>query len=355
MSVNPVLSVDASKVRDDGNHLLWDSAEDDQGNLLTIKDQYLLFSDDAQAVASFHKVSVEGDSHTLLSLTDGVTYLVKLAQETDEAGILFSNTLSLVATSKPSAPTLGTIIGKDNSLQIPITHGSDGGSNMSKITFLLANGSDIFAIVKSLSYVASQPAPSTFTSTTADNANMVNNSTFEIACYTTNVRGDSPLSVAGLGTPSNYPDAPQNLAIFQPSNSYYNDEKQILTWEHPSDYNEYGSTHTVLQYEINYRVSGTDAWSTSQGDLASLSPERRKEISSLTNGTSYDFRIRYINDFGAGQYSSIISSTPFGKVSAVQNFQLVSAGDETLEFSWNEPSDVYIVLDITSGLVIVYY
>ena len=85
MPTNPVLSIDASKVREDGNHLAWDSATADDGSTLTILDQYLLFSDESTASASFVKVSVEGNLHTLLSLTDGVTYLVKLAQETAES------------------------------------------------------------------------------------------------------------------------------------------------------------------------------------------------------------------------------------------------------------------------------
>ena len=42
MPVNPALSSDVSKIRDDGNHLVWDSSENDSGADLTITSQYLL-------------------------------------------------------------------------------------------------------------------------------------------------------------------------------------------------------------------------------------------------------------------------------------------------------------------------
>ena len=263
MPTNPVLSIDASKVREDGNHLSWVSGTEDDGSALTLVDQYLLFSDESTASASFVKVSVEGLVHTLSSLTDGVTYLVKLAQETSEAGILFSNTLSLLATSKPAAPVISSIIGKDNGLQIVISHSSDGGSAMSKITFLLADGSDIFTVVRNLSYVSGQPAPSSFLLETSDNAAIVNEKTFEIACYTTNARGDSPLSVAQIGIPSNYPDAPRDLGVV------VGDQQAVLSFKHPLDFAAY-SDHTTLNYEVQYRATGASEWISILDAISSL-------------------------------------------------------------------------------------
>ena len=57
MPINPVLSIDGSKVREDGNHLSWVSGTADDGSALTLVDQYLLFSDESTASASFVKVS----------------------------------------------------------------------------------------------------------------------------------------------------------------------------------------------------------------------------------------------------------------------------------------------------------
>jgi len=335
MPTNPVLSIDASKVREDGNHLAWDSATADDGSTLTILDQYLLFSDESTASASFVKVSVEGNLHTLLSLTDGVTYLVKLAQETAEEGILFSNTLSLLATSKPAAPVISSIVGKDNGLQIAITHGSDGGSAMSKITFLLADGSDIYTVVKSLSYVSGQPAPSSFLLETADNPAIINDKTFEIACYTTNPRGDSPLSAAQLGTPSNYPDAPRDVAVV------VGNQSAVLSFKHPLDFAAY-SGHSTLNYEVQYRASGASEWISiidAVNSLDNVFPSLTLSELSLTNGYIYEFKIRYINDFGEGLFSFVVSGMSYQLASAPVITSAV-AGNQQIVVNWSVPSSL---------------
>jgi hypothetical protein len=336
MPINPVLSIDGSKVREDGNHLSWVSGTADDGSALTLVDQYLLFSDESTASASFVKVSVEGTLHTLSSLTDGVTYLVKLAQETSEAGILFSNTLSLLATSKPTAPIISSIIGKDNGLQIAISHSSDGGSAMSKITFLLADGSDIFTVVRNLSYVSGQAAPSSFLLETSDNAAIVNEKTFEIACYTTNARGDSPLSVAQIGIPSNYPDAPRDLGVV------VGDQQAVLSFKHPLDFAAY-SDHTTLNYEVQYRATGASEWISIIDAISSLGNSFPISLTlsdlALTNGYIYEFKIRYINEFGIGVFTSVVSGMSYQLASAPVITDAIP-GNAEIVVLWSPPSSL---------------
>ena len=210
MAISPVISIDAALVRSDGTSLQWIDTTDDDGDALTIISQYLLYSNDSQSVASFHKVPVSGDKHTLLDLVDGTTYLIKLVQEIN-SGLVYSNLLTVYASSKPSAPSIQSIVGIDNGMTMNLSYSSDGASVMSKVTFLLANGSDIFTIEKDLVYQSGQPAPTTFNLLQSDNAAIVNGATFEVACFTTNDRGDSAISNAMLGASSNLPDAPQNL------------------------------------------------------------------------------------------------------------------------------------------------
>lgn len=90
MPISPSLSIDDALVRSDGASLEWEDATADDGSPLTVISQYLLYSDDSQSVASFYKVPVSGDKHTLLDLVDGTTYLIKLVQEID-SGLVYSN------------------------------------------------------------------------------------------------------------------------------------------------------------------------------------------------------------------------------------------------------------------------
>jgi hypothetical protein len=339
-TTNPVLSIDASKIRDNGMSLNWLSALDSFGDSISPISQYLLYSDVANAVASFSKTQVSGNGHVFKDLEDGITYLVKLAQETTSDGIFFSNTISVRATSISEQPTIASVTGIDNGLTVIVQHGSDGASVMSHITFLLADGLDIFTVVKALTYVSGTPAPSSFTLDTSDNAGIVNGKTFEVASFTTNARGDSPISNAMLGTPSNFPDAPQNLTNSPSASTYanYYDRIMPLTWNHPLDFSEY-SSHTTLLYEINYRVVGVTAWSVKSGYLSSLpSPGRQVVIDNLTNGASYEFKVRYLNDNGEGQFSSVLTATPFGKSSPPENV-LVIEGDGFLTYNWDPPSN----------------
>lgn len=335
----PIISIDAALVRSDGTSLQWIDATDDNGDTLVIISQYLLYSDDSQSVASFYKVPVSGDKHTLLDLVDGTTYLIKLVQEVDSVGLVYSNLLSVYASSKPSAPSIQSIVGIDNGMTMNLSYASDGASIMSKVTFLLANGSDIFTIEKNLVYQSGQPAPTAFDLLLSDNAAIVNGATFEVACFTTNDRGDSVISNAMLGAPSNLPDAPQSLATVAPVSPGYWNQSIWLSWDDPADYSQY-SDDASLQYEVQFEIGGSGVWTSVVGDVAALpSPQRQVQINSLSNGVSTQFKVRYINSNGIGAWSSTISATPFNISSGVVGFSAVD-GNEQISFSWEIPTNL---------------
>ena len=337
MPISPSLSIDDALVRSDGASLEWEDATADDGSPLTVISQYLLYSDDSQSVASFYKVPVSGDKHTLLDLVDGTTYLIKLVQEID-SGLVYSNLLSVYASSNPSPPSVQSIVGIDNGMTMNLSYASDGASTMSKVTFLLADTIDIFTIEKQLVYQAGQPAPTSFNLTQADNAAIINGATFEVACFTTNDRGDSAISNAMLGAPSNLPDAPQNLATIPAVSPSYWNQSMWLSWNDPADFSQY-SSDPALQYEVQFDIGTAGVWTSVTGDVAALPSPRQFQINSLTNGISTQFKIRYINSNGIGAWSSAISATPFNISSGVVGFTAVD-GDHQVTLSWSIPSNL---------------
>jgi hypothetical protein len=349
----PVLSIDTSLVRSDGTSLIWGDTTDDNGDPLTIISQYLLYSDDSQSVASFYKVPVSGENHTLLDVVDGTTYLIKLVQEI-ASGLVYSNILSVYASSKPSPPSIQSIVGIDNGMTINLSYASDGASVMSKVTFLLADSTDIFTIEKDLVYQAGQPAPTSFDLLESDNSAIVNGASFEIACFTTNSRGDSAISNAMLGSPSNLPDSPQSLATLPPISPEYWNQSIWLSWSDPADFSQYSSDST-LQYEVQFDVGASGVWTSVTGEVSALPSPRQLKINSLSNGVSTQFKIRYINSNGIGAWSSIISATPFNISSGVVAFTAVD-GNEQISFSWAIPTnlgglslDRYYIMDTTGN------
>jgi hypothetical protein len=73
--------------------LLWVSAQDSFGDAISPISQYLLYSDVANSSASLSKSQVSGNGHVFMDLEDGISYLVKLAQETTSDGIFFPTPL----------------------------------------------------------------------------------------------------------------------------------------------------------------------------------------------------------------------------------------------------------------------
>ena len=60
---------------------------------------------------------------------------------------------------------------------------------------------------------------------------------------------------------------------------------------------------------------------------------------SLTNGYIYEFKIRYINDFGIGLFSSVASGMSY-KVASAPVITSAVAGNAQIVVSWSAPSSL---------------
>jgi len=88
------------------------------------------------------------------------------------------------------------------------------------------------------------------------------------------------------------PSAPSNLTVIP------GDSKVLLSWTGPTDV---GSS--LIQYQIGYKLnSGEDSdWTAQVVDTSEINVSNI-EITGLTNGTSYDFRVAAVNQTGPGAY-----------------------------------------------------
>lgn len=83
-----------------------------------------------------------------------------------------------------------------------------------------------------------------------------------------------------------------------------------LSWSAPA------SGGTPASYTVQYRMSGTTAWTTSSGSIIGTSDT----VGSLTAGTTYDFQVFATNAGGAGVPSAIVTAStaaPAGMVSSI--------------------------------------
>ena len=123
-------------------------------------------------------------------------------------------------------------------------------------------------------------------------------------------------------TPATEPDAPTGLS------ATVSDQEVDLIWTAPASNG--GAMITDYEYELDF--SGT--W-TSTGSAATSTTVRN-----LTNGQSYDFRVRAVNRAGAGAASGSQSATPTSTVVAPDTPTNLSAtpGNLQVMLSWTQPS-----------------
>lgn len=103
-----------------------------------------------------------------------------------------------------------------------------------------------------------------------------------------------------------------------------------LAWDLP---NSNGST--ISDYEIQSSTDGGTTWSAPIAHTTSTT--RSRTISSLTNATTYSFRVAAETEWGIGEYSAPISATPFTLPGAPTNVVGTSA-NASVALSWSTPA-----------------
>ncbi len=103
-----------------------------------------------------------------------------------------------------------------------------------------------------------------------------------------------------------------------------------LSWDLPAT-----NGSTISDYEIQSSTDGGSTWSSPIAHTASTS--RSRTISSLSNATTYTFRVAAVTEWGIGEYSEPISATPFTTPGAPTSVSGVR-GDGSVALSWAAPS-----------------
>lgn len=95
------------------------------------------------------------------------------------------------------------------------------------------------------------------------------------------------------------------LSIAAPSSftATAGDGTTALSWTAPIP----PSDTTLTGYETEYAVSGSGSWSTPAATTATTAT-----VTGLTDGTTYDFRVRATTDRGPGAWSTTATATPMG-------------------------------------------
>jgi len=122
---------------------------------------------------------------------------------------------------------------------------------------------------------------------------LANGSIYDFRVSAVNAIGSSSPSSVTQATPRTIPSAPATIS------AQYGNAQVTVTWSAAVNG---GSAPTA--YNIGYRT-GANAWATT-----TVGSTTSGVVSSLNNGTSYDFRVSATNAAGTGPVSSTVSETP---------------------------------------------
>lgn len=180
----------------------------------------------------------------------------------------------------PAAPSGVAITGGNQQLVLTLTPGSDGGDPILNYLYSTDDGA---------TYTAFSPQTGPVTSLTI--TGLTNGTTYAVKLKAVNSLGEGPASVTAYGTPAAVPAAPTGLSY----TSGYN----YLTISFTAG-NDGGSPLTNYKYSID---NGTSYTALSPADTTSPIT-----ITGLTNGTTYQVKLRAVNAVGDGVQSTALSA-----------------------------------------------
>jgi len=102
-----------------------------------------------------------------------------------------------------------------------------------------------------------------------------------------------------------------------------------LSWSAPTVYGA-----TISDYEIQQSIDGGSTWSAGIAHTASASTSR--SITTLTNGTSYTYRIAAVTEWGKGPFSISVTAVPATVPGAPTSVTGVR-GNQLVDLTWNAP------------------
>ena len=260
---------------------------------------------------------------TVTGLTNGKAYRVRVRAENsrDSGGWSPEATATPAAVADtPGAPTLTV---KNRALDVSWSAPSgDGGA---AITGYKVRRCDDSTGCDVSSEWTAKTLTGTSTSTTL--SSLTNGTTYQVQVAAVNRVGDSRWSDSTNATPATAPSAPST------PEAESGHQKLRLNWDAPSD-----NGSVITGYDVEYRKRNSDnTWPATWTSHAHADTSTTATIDSLTNGSSYQMRVRATNAIGDSGWSSTVTANPKAVPEAPESLTL-TAGDTQITADWQAPS-----------------
>jgi titin len=242
----------------------------------------------------------------LLGLTNGVSYDVQVSAENIAGYGPWSGTAVGTPLTTATTPQLFQTIPADQSVILHWAPPANlGGSAV--INYLVSYRSGTI-------WTDVQTTQLTTTFTGLDNG----------VAYDVRVGAITAAGLGALATSSVTPFGVPEIVVITPTPS---DSEVALSWTAAAP-----NGSAVIAYDLQYKLASDSIWTTPPAPTG-LSAT----VTGLTNGTSYDFRVRAYNQGGAGPFAAI-SATPSTIPGVPQGFTAIG-GDQSITIDWDAPLD----------------
>jgi len=141
------------------------------------------------------------------------------------------------------------------------------------------------------------------TEPTADVTEVTNGTAYAVRVRAVNEEGAGAWSATAYGTPGEAPAASPPGQPDAPAVEAGNGQVTV-TWSAPAD----DGGAPITSYDLDLAIKG-EGWASGPEMLTGLT-EPTADVSELTNGTEYAFRVRAVTDAGAGAWSATAYAAP---------------------------------------------
>lgn len=300
--------------------LSWSAPVFNGGTAIT--DYFIEYSDDGSSWALFSDGTSALRATAVTGLANGTAYYFRVyAINSVGMGLPSAPSSPVTPLTSPTAPTISRIDTSNALLSVYFSPGDDGGNPITSYQYSTDGGA-----TWQTRTVGSTSSPLVISALSTNGSSaLANGTTYSVQIRAVNSAGAGNASLTTTATPVTVPTAPLSV-VATPGNASIS-----LNWSAPTS----NGGATITDYEVEYSTNGGSTWfSFINGTSAATSAS----ITSLTNGTSYTFRVSAVNSEGMGVASVWSTSVAPRTVPTAPTGLTLVAGAGSISASWTAAS-----------------
>ena len=300
--------------------LSWSAPVFNGGTAIT--DYFIEYSEDGTTWALFSDGTSTLRATAVTGLSNGTPYYFRVyAINSVGMGLPSAPSSPVTPLTSPTAPTISRIDTSNALLTVYFSPGDDGGNPITSYQYSTDGGA-----TWQTRTVGSTSSPLVISALSTNGTSaLANGTTYSVQIRAVNSAGAGNASLTTTATPVTVPTAPLSV-VATPGNASIS-----LNWTAPSSN---GGT-AITDYEVEYSTNGGSTWFSF---INGTSTATSASITSLTNGTSYTFRVSAVNSAGMGVASVWSTSVAPRTVPSAPTNLAISSGAGSIDVSWSAAS-----------------